>query len=138
MLRNLRIIAAQPANPAWPGHLGYREELPLRWMVILCVVCEHKLVGGGGGDVPTMKGIEIIYFLHQLVQSIHTRRLQGDYSIPTIQVDSLMEERVRLVIAESETADDWWLQSNAPGTDPIISEGLPGQGPASFPRRGGP
>ena len=100
-----------------------KRQLPLRSMVILCIVCEHKLVGGGDGDALTLKGVEIIYFLHQLVQNIHARRLQGDYSIPSVEVDSVMEERYRLVIAGSETADDWWLQSPIPGVDPIETGG---------------
>ena len=81
-----------------------RRQLPSRWMVILCTVCEHKFVGGGGGDILTSRGIEIIYFLHQLVQAIHSKRLRGDNSIPITEVDSHMERIVSSILAESETA----------------------------------
>ena len=55
---------------------------------------EHKFVGGGGRESLTWIGIECIYLLHQLVEDIHCRRLQGDYGIPSIKVDPKLKEEV--------------------------------------------
>ena len=32
-------------------------------------------------------------------------------AFPPVEVDSIMEERIRIVVAEKETTDDWWLQT---------------------------
>ena len=113
-----------------------RRQLPLRWMVILCIVCGHKLVGGAGVETLTLKDIEIIYFLHQLVQNIHARRLRRDCSILFVEVDPIMEERLRLVIAENETAKHWWLLDFIPGVDSIVNVEPLGGAPLLFPVEG--
>ena len=113
-----------------------RKQLPVRWMVILCIVCEHKLLGGGGREMLTLRGIELVYLLHRLVEDIHSRRLQGDFSIPSVEVDAIMEERMRSVIAELESDDDWWLQVPLPGAHPIHGGRPPGGAFSSHPTEG--
>ena len=49
-----------------------KKQLPARWMIILCEGCEHTLVGGGGRDTLCLPGIEILCFLHWIVEDIHS------------------------------------------------------------------
>ena len=84
----------------------------------------------------TVKGVEIIYLLHQLVENIYSRRLNGDFCIPSVEVDPITEERIRSVLAEMETADDWWLQVLLLGANPIGSGGFCGHALPSSPGEG--
>ena len=95
-----------------------------------------NIVGGGGADTFTSRGSEILYFLHRLVQTTHTRRLQGDYTIPTIEVDHHMEERIRAILSESETANDWWIHDIESDVGPIVSIGPPSGAPLGTPVEG--
>ena len=112
-----------------------RRQLPSRWTVVSCIVCEHKLVGGGRESL-TLKGIEYVHLLHQLVENIHSRRLQGDYGIPSIMVDPVTEGRIQSVLAAKETADDWWLLEVSSGTNPAQTWAPALGAPASPPAEG--
>ena len=81
-------------------------------------------------------GIEYIYLLHQLVENIHSRRLQGDYGIPSVMVDSVTEGRIQSVLAAKETADGWWLLEESSGTNPVQTWVPPRRAPASPPSEG--
>ena len=80
-IRTMRRLLT-PRGSLQPSCIVCRRQLPSRWMVILCQACWYELPGGGGRDQLTNNGTEIIHFLHQLVETIHKKRLQGDYSIP--------------------------------------------------------
>ena len=84
------------------GCILCRKQLPTRWMIILCEECEHFLVGGGGRDTLSLDGVEILYFLHRLVEDIHCKRLSGNTSIPSVEVDAITEGVVESVIAGTE------------------------------------
>ena len=84
----------------------------------------------------TLRGIELVYLLHRLVEDIHSRRLQGDFSVPSVEVDAITEGRMRSVIAELETDDDWWLQApSLVRTQSMV--GGPLGGPSLLPLRRG-
>ena len=80
-----------------------KMQLPVRWMIILCEGCEHTLVGGGGRDTLSLPGIEIMCFLHRIVEDIHRKRLSGSARIPSVEVDAITERMVLDVIAGTET-----------------------------------
>ena len=94
-----------------------RKQLPARWMIIFCEECEHILVGGGGRATLSLDGVEILYFLHRLVEDIHRRRLSGNTRIPSVEVDVITERIVQSVIAGTETGEDWWLREPAEDAD---------------------
>ena len=85
------------------------RQLLLRWMVILCDGCDHKLVGGR--DTLSSNGIEVLYLLHRLVEDIHHRRLHGNTRIPSVEVDLITEGRVQAVIDGTDTGEDWLRDS---------------------------
>ena len=87
-----------------------KKQMPTRWMIILCKECEHTLVGGGGRDTLSLVGIEILCFLHRIVEDIHSRRLAGSTRIPSVEVDAITEGIVLSVIAGTDTGEDWWLR----------------------------
>ena len=76
-------------------------------MVVLKEECKCKIRGGGCRDRLTENGIETIHFLHQLIESIHTKRLHGDRSIPSIAVDDRVVSRLNGVLNGGEVLDDW-------------------------------
>ena len=82
-----------------------KKLLPTRWMIILCEGCEHTLIGGGGRDTLSLPGIEILCFLHRMVEDIHRRRLSGSSRTPSVKVDAITEGMVLAVIAGTETGD---------------------------------
>ena len=131
-IRSMKVLLSRYGN-LQRGCILCRKQLPSRWMVVLCMACEHKLVGGGGRESLTWKGIECIYLLHQLVENIHSRRLQGDYGIPSIMVDPITEGRIRSVLTAQETPDDWWLLDEPSGTSPVPSGVPPIGGPRFSP-----
>ena len=99
-----------------------KKQLPARWMIILCEGCEHTLVGGGGRDTLSLPGIEILCFLHRIVEDIHRKRLSGSARIPSVEVDAITEGMVLDVIAGTETGDNWWLR------EPVVNVDSPGGG----------
>ena len=101
-------------------------------MVVLCIACEHRLVGGGGREPLPWKGIECIYLLHQLVENIHCKRLQRDYSIPSIMVDPMTEGRIQSVLSGQETLDDWWVLVEPSGAG-LVPAGAPPVGAPALP-----
>ena len=101
-----------------------KKQLPARWMIILCEGCEHTLVGGGGRDTLSLPGIEILCFLHRIVEDIHRKRLSRSTRIPSVEVDAITEGMVLDVIAGTETGDNWWLR------EPVVNvNSLGGGGP---------
>ena len=113
-----------------------RKQLPTRWMIILCGGCEHTLVGGGGRDTLSLDGIEILYFLHRLVEDIHHKRLSGSTRIPSVEVDAITEGIVLSVIAGTETGEDWWLREPVVNVNPSNGLGPLGGAPSSPPHGG--
>ena len=85
-----------------------KKLLPTRWMIILFEGCEHTLIGGGGRDTLSLPGVEILCFLHRMVEDIHRRRLSGSSRTPSVEVDAITEGMVLAVIAGTETGDNWW------------------------------
>ena len=74
-----------------------RKQVPSRWMVILCMVCEHKLGRGGGRDFLTPSGIEIIYsFCTKLCKS----SIRGGF------VGTVISPTSRLILT-------WWSDGNS-------------------------
>ena len=114
-----------------------KMQLPVRWMIILCEGCEHTLVGGGGRDTLSLPGIEIVCFLHRIVEDIHRNRMAGNASIPAVEVDAITERMVLEVITGVETGDNWWLREPVVNVDSPGSGGPPSGGPCIFPPLGG-
>ena len=113
-----------------------KMQLPVRWMIILCEGCEHTLVGGGGRDTLSLPGIEIVCFLHRIVEDIHRKRLSGNARIPAVEVDAITERMVLEVIAGIETGDNWWLREPVVNVDSPGSGGPPEGAPAPSPHGG--
>ena len=118
------------------GCILCRKQLPTRWMIILCEECEHNLVGGGGRFTLSLDGIEILYFLHRLVEDIHRKRLSGNTSIPSVEVDAITEGMVQSVIAGTETGEDWWLPVPSVNADVYSEMGPLGGAPSPPPPLG--
>ena len=121
-----------------PGDLQHscilcKKLLPTRWMIILCEGCEHTLIGGGGRDTLSLPGIEILCFLHRMVEDIHRKRLSGSLRTPSVKVDAITEGIILAVIAGTETGDNWWLR------EPMVSVESPGsEGPLGGPPSASP
>ena len=110
-----------------------KKLLPTRWMIILCEGCEHTLIGGGGRDTLSLPGIEILCFLHRMVEDIHRRRLSGSSRTPSVKVDAITEGMVLAVIAGTETGDNWWLREPMVNVESPGSEGPLGGAPSAPP-----
>ena len=110
-----------------------KKQLPTRWMIILCEECEHTLVGGGGRDTLSLVGVEILCFLHRIVEDIHSIRLAGSTRIPSVEVDAITEEIVLSVIAGTDTGEDWWLREPVTNVDTYSGGGPLGGAPSSPP-----
>ena len=113
-----------------------RRQLPLRWMVIPCDGCDHKLVGGGGRDTLASNGIEVLYLVHRLVEAIHHKRLRGNTRIPSVEVGPITEGMVQSVIDGAETGEDWWLHDPASDLQLVNEQGPLGRAPSSRPPGG--
>ena len=113
-----------------------KKPLPTRWMIILCEGCEHTLIGGGGRDTLSISGIEILCFLHRMVEEIHRRRLSGCSRTPPVKVDAFTEGMVLGVIAGTETGDSWWLREPMVNVESPGSGGPPDGAPSPSPHRG--
>ena len=113
-----------------------KKLLPTRWMTILCEGCEHTLIGGGGRDTLSISGIEILCFLHRMVEDIHRRRLSGSSRTPSVKVDAITEGMVLSVIAGTETGDSWWLREPMANVESPGSGGPPDGAPSPSPHWG--
>ena len=103
-IRAAKILPTQKGNPQCNCILCGRQ-LPVRRMVILCEDCKYIIQGGGATDQLTEAGREIVYFLHQLVEVILSRRLDGQIDIPDVFTDKCINGRI-LALLSGEVALD--------------------------------
>ena len=94
-------------------------------MIILCDGCERTLVGGGGRDTLSLPGIEILCFLHRIVEEMHRIRLSGSPGIPEVEVDAITEGMVHAVITGTDTCENWWIREPMVTVDLSGGEGPP-------------